>query len=123
MVFEFDNLLKNIKKPISSTDYNAIVTNWYKDNDNLETTMDQQQFVNKLVQDITQQFDIPDQKFKYIVTVTTTSSDDSSSTQTEFAMATLWNNSKDDVFTIALSSHNYKNRFYIINIFVISKSD
>ena len=118
--FQF-KILDQIKKEKISKEYDVMIERLYNKYKDLELE-DTQKFISSLTQAITQSFDIPDQIYKYIVTLTATQSD-LNGPQVDFTMATLWNNEKDDVYTRALPSINFENRFYIINIFSISKYD
>lgn len=118
--FQF-TILDQIKKEKLSKEYDVMIDRLYNKYKDLELE-DTQKFISSLTQAITQSFDIPDQNYKYIVTLTATQSD-VNGPQVDFTMATLWNNEKDDVYTRALPSINFENRFYIINIFSISKYD
>ncbi|KAK5782195.1 uncharacterized protein PWA37_005187 [Arxiozyma heterogenica] len=120
MDFQF-TILDQTKKEKISKEYDVLVDRLYNKYKDLEVE-DTQKFIDSLTQAITQSFDTPNQNYKYIVTLTATQSD-VNSPQVDFTMATLWNNEKDDVYTKALPSINYENKFYIINIFSISKCE
>lgn len=127
MDFQFATL-NQIKKQQIANDYDTLIDRFYEEHKGLEL-IDTQQFINTLTQSITQSFDTPDQRYKYIVTLTSAQCESNSFSttttppQVDFTMATLWNNNKDDVYTKALSSVNIENKIYIINIFSISKTD
>lgn len=120
MGFQF-TILDQTKKEKISKEYDVLVDRLYNKYKDLEVE-DTQKFIDSLAQAITQSFDTPDQNYKYIVTLTATQSD-VNGPQVDFTIATLWNNEKDDVYTKALPSINFENKFYIINIFSVSKCE
>lgn len=125
--FQF-TILDQIKKEKVAKEYDSLIDGLYNEYKGLELE-NTQKFINSLTEAITKSFDTPDQNYKYIVTLTATQSNpsmiqcDTNSPQIDFTMATLWNNDKDDVYTRALPSANFADRFYIINIFSICKNE
>lgn len=122
MDFNFTKL-NEAKRQKFGEEFETLINKLYLEHKQLELT-DPQQFINTLAQLITNSFDTPEQDHKFIVTVTATQCEPSTaSTTLDFTMATLWNNAKDDVYTKALRSENLENKIYVINAFVIAKSD
>lgn len=122
MDFKFTKL-NETKRLKFAEELETLIDKLYQEHKQLELS-DPQKFINILTQSITNSYDTPEQDHKFIVTLTATQCEPSTSNTTlDFTMATLWNNAKDDVYTKALHSENVANKIYVINAFVISKTD